>query len=75
MAGVLMGSLKIFSQWFPAHRFATVSGMLVGIGSLGALFAATPMAWLNSAFGWRCRFHVWRRRNRLDCRGHHAVDT
>lgn len=56
MAGVLMGSLKVFSQWFPARRFATVSGMLVGIGSLGALFAATPMALLNSQFGWRSVF-------------------
>ena len=35
MAGVLMGSLKIFSQWFSAERFATVSGLLVGIGALG----------------------------------------
>ncbi len=56
MAGVLMGSLKIFSQWFPARRFATVSGLLVGVGSLGALFAATPMALLNSQFGWRSIF-------------------
>ncbi|MFN2201666.1 MAG: MFS transporter [Caldilineaceae bacterium] len=56
MAGVLMGSLKIFSQWFSAKQFATVSGLLVGIGSLGALFAATPMALLNSTFGWRSVF-------------------
>ena len=58
MAGVLMGSLKIFSQWFPARRFATVSGLLVGIGSLGALFAATPMALLNAYFGWRSVFVI-----------------
>ena len=30
MAGILMGSLKVFSQWFPLERFATVSGLLVG---------------------------------------------
>ncbi len=58
MAGVLMGSLKIFSQWYPAERFATVSGLLVGIGSLGALLAATPMAWLNQSIGWRAVFFV-----------------
>ena len=56
MAGILMGSLKIFSQWFPAHRFATMSGLLVGIGALGALAAATPLAWLNDAIGWRAVF-------------------
>jgi MFS family permease len=58
MAGVLMGSFKIFSQWFPAERFGTVSGLLVGIGSLGALAAATPMAWLNTVVGWRAIFFL-----------------
>lgn len=53
MAGVLMGSLKIFSQWFSAERFATVSGLLVGIGALGSLTAATPLAWLAAQIGWR----------------------
>ncbi|MCC6456298.1 MAG: MFS transporter [Caldilineaceae bacterium] len=58
MAGVLMGSLKIFSQWFSAARFATVSGLLVGIGAMGALLAASPLAWLNEAIGWRAVFVV-----------------
>ncbi len=56
MAGVLMGAMKSFSQWFPAERFATTSGLLVGIGSLGALIAATPLAWINSLLGWRSVF-------------------
>jgi predicted MFS family arabinose efflux permease len=58
MAGILMGSLKIFSQWFSAERFSTVSGLLVGIGSLGALGAATPLAWLNTLSGWRAVFVI-----------------
>ena len=56
MAGCLMGSLKAFSRWFPAERFATVSGLLIGIGSTGALFAATPLAWLDTQYGWRSVF-------------------
>lgn len=56
MAGVLMGSLKIFSQWFSAGRFATVSGLLVSVGALGALVAASPLAWVNAAIGWRWVF-------------------
>jgi predicted MFS family arabinose efflux permease len=56
MAGVLMGSLTIFSRWFPVERFATAAGLLIGIGALGALAAATPMAWLNALFGWRAVF-------------------
>jgi predicted MFS family arabinose efflux permease len=58
MAGVLMGSLKIFSQWFSAERFATVSGLLVGIGALGSLTAATPLAWLAAQIGWRNIFLI-----------------
>ncbi len=56
MAGVLMGALKAFSSWFDPRSFATVSGLLVGIGSLGALAAATPLALLNEAVGWRVVF-------------------
>jgi MFS family permease len=56
MASILMGSLKAFSQWYPPERFATMSGLLMGIGSLGAFFAATPLAWLNGQFGWRAVF-------------------
>jgi nitrate/nitrite transporter NarK len=58
MAGVLMGALKNFSQWFPAGSFATVSGLLVGIGSLGSLCATTPMALFNDRFGWRAIFLI-----------------
>lgn len=58
MAGVLMGSLKIFSQWFSPQRFATVSGLLVGIGALGSLTAATPLAWLTVQIGWRMIFVI-----------------
>jgi MFS family permease len=53
MAGVLMGALKAFSAWFPPKRFATLSSAFVGIGSLGALGATTPLAALADASGWR----------------------
>jgi predicted MFS family arabinose efflux permease len=56
MAGVLMGALRAFAVWFEPRAFVGVSGLLVGIGSLGALAAATPLALLNDAFGWRTVF-------------------
>lgn len=56
MAGVLMGAMKAFAAWFDVRSFATVSGLIVGIGSLGALAAATPLALLNEAVGWRVVF-------------------
>lgn len=56
MAGTLMGALKVFSERFSPRRFATVSGLFVGTGTLGALSASTPLAWLNGLIGWRVVF-------------------
>jgi predicted MFS family arabinose efflux permease len=56
MAGVLMGALKTFGGWFSAQRFATISGVFLGIGASGALGAATPLAYLNALVGWRAVF-------------------
>lgn len=56
MGAVLMGALKAFSLWFSPRHFATLSGLLVGIGSSGGLIAATPLAWLNQIIGWRAVF-------------------
>jgi MFS family permease len=53
MASVLMGSLKVFATRYPPRRFATLSGMIVSIGTLGTIFATTPLAYLNSIIGWR----------------------
>jgi predicted MFS family arabinose efflux permease len=58
MAGILMGALKAFSQWFAPVRYPVVSGLLIGLGSAGALLAATPLAWLNSTIGWRMVFGI-----------------
>lgn len=55
-AGVLVGSLQAFGAWFPERRFATVSGLLVGLGTGGALVAGTPLAWLAATVGWRAVF-------------------
>lgn len=56
MAGVYMGSLKAFSRWFDIRGFATVSSFLVGLGAVGAVAAATPLAWATESFGWRAVF-------------------
>jgi MFS family permease len=55
-AGVLVGSLQAFGAWFPERRFATVSGLLVGLGTGGALVAGTPLAYLATTVGWRAVF-------------------
>lgn len=53
---VLLAGLKAFALWWPAQRFATISGIYFASGSLGALLAAAPLAAANEAFGWRAIF-------------------
>jgi len=50
---VLMGSLKIFTNWFTQKEFATIAGFIMAIGNLGNLLATAPLAAAVSAFGWR----------------------
>ncbi len=56
MAAILPSAFKTFGAWFPSRRVATMSALLVGIGASGALFAATPLAWLTAQVGWRVIF-------------------
>ncbi len=58
MSGVLMGAYVAFGAWFPTERFSTLAGLMMGLGSLGGLGAAAPLAWLNDAVGWRTVFYV-----------------
>ncbi|MFN2322946.1 MAG: MFS transporter [Trueperaceae bacterium] len=58
LGSVLLAGLKAFALWWPPHRYATVSGLYFAVGSLGALLAASPLAWANEAIGWRATFVV-----------------
>lgn len=58
MAGILMGAMKTFSHWFAPRQYPLSSGLLIGLGSAGALLAATPLAWLSGAIGWRMVFVI-----------------
>lgn len=53
MSSGLMGPLALFAVWFPPARFATISGLLMAIGALGQMLAATPLALMTQALGWR----------------------
>jgi len=52
-APVLMASYYIFARSYSPAVFATLAGATIGIGSLGNLAGASPMAWAVTAFGWR----------------------
>ena len=51
-----MGSLAIYSERFPPQRFSTMVGIQLGVGTIGAIFATTPLAWSTAHYGWRASF-------------------
>ncbi len=44
------------AQRFPATRYASVSGLVLGLGGMGMLATGTPLAWLIEAGSWRSGF-------------------
>jgi MFS family permease len=45
--------LKLVTHWFAPRRFATLSGLSLAVGTLGAVLAGPPLRWLADDFGWR----------------------
>ena len=58
MAANLMGSLKLFTSWFSPKEFATITGLIFSLGTLGNMLATTPLALLVEAGGWRFAFYI-----------------
>ena len=52
-APIYMGALWVIGRTTTPARFALFSSAIVGIGSLGNLAAATPLAAAAASFGWR----------------------
>jgi len=48
--------LKINAVWFPAERFATLNGVTMFAGNLGAVVAGAPLAWMVTWASWRAVF-------------------
>ena len=52
-APVLMSSYFIFARSYPPAMFATLGGALIGIGTVGNLASAAPLAIAAETLGWR----------------------
>ncbi|CAG0971017.1 putative sulfoacetate transporter SauU [Burkholderiales bacterium] len=48
--------LKINAVWFEARRFATLTGVTMFAGNLGAVVAGAPLAWIVTLVSWRSVF-------------------
>ena len=58
MACHLMGTLKLLTLWFDPLRFATLSGIVFSLGTLGNMAATSPFVVLVDWIGWREAFRV-----------------
>lgn len=52
-APILMSGMFLFARRYPPARFATLSGVMIGVGGLGNILGAAPFAFAVEAFGWR----------------------
>ncbi len=55
---VFIPAMKVFSQWFRISEFAFVTAILNVMGGIGALSAATPLAFIAGWLGWRAGFEL-----------------
>ncbi len=58
MACNFMGALKLLTVWFEPRQFATLSAVVVSLGTLGNIAAATPLVLMVSLVGWRHSFLI-----------------
>ena len=56
MACNLMGTLKLITAWFKPATFATLTGIVFSIGTVGNMAATVPLAFLVDIVGWRQAF-------------------
>lgn len=57
-AGVFVPALKLFLPWFGPRSFGRMNVILLAVGNLGAIAAATPFAWFIQQAGWRSSFFI-----------------
>lgn len=50
---IYIATLRYCANWYRADEFATVTGMTLSASAVGGLLAATPLAVLVAAVGWR----------------------
>ncbi len=51
-------TIKVLAEWFRIREFATMTAILMAMGGLGSLTAATPLALLSNWMGWRLSFVI-----------------
>ncbi|MFO7715426.1 MFS transporter [Desulfosarcina sp.] len=55
---VFIPTMKILSQWYYPHEFASMAGILNAVGGAGVMAATWVLAMMTVAFGWRLSFEL-----------------
>lgn len=58
VAAIYVPALILLAGVFGSDQLATVTGLMLAVGSLGGVSASTPFAWMVSIMGWRRSFLV-----------------
>jgi MFS family permease len=51
-----MSGVVLLMRWYPSEQVGTMYGRIFAISQIGNFMAATPMAWMSDAVGWRTVF-------------------
>jgi len=57
-ASVLMGALRVFTNWFEGREFARISGFIIAVGNVGNLAATAPLAIASTYIHWSSIFLI-----------------
>ena len=55
---VFIPTMKILSQWYYPHEFASMAGILNAVGGAGVMAATWLLALMTETFGWRLSFEL-----------------
>ena len=58
VAMVFIPTMKILSQWYAPHEFASMAGILNAVGGAGVMAATWLLALMTEIFGWRLSFEL-----------------
>jgi sugar phosphate permease len=53
---VMVNAMKVCVEWYRPAEMGLVNGLITTVGALGGILAATPLAFLSDALGWRLSF-------------------
>jgi len=58
VGGIYIPSAKFISSQYREREFASLNGVLLAVGNMGAIFATGPLAFMVESIGWRYCFLI-----------------